>query len=459
MKSESSKPRWIVLAVLLAGVVAGGLWAVSGRLEGTAPEVAVEPPFAAVGIERTFVVRAADPASGLRRLHLVLVQGERRVVLLDERFPAAGFLQGSRQRTARFELTLKPGAHRLVDGEARLTIEADDYAWRRWGHGNRTRLERTVFIDTRPPTVEILTRAHNINQGGAGLALYRVSEPCRRTGVQVADTLYPGQPGLFADETIRASFFALAHDQGPGTPMVVVAEDEAGNRTRRGLRHHIRAKRFARDTIGIGDGFLDTKMPELSPQVPEAAGAAALEQFLAVNRRLRRMNYETLVKRTADSDAKRHWHDSFVRLPRAANRAGFADRRVYRYQGREIDRQVHLGVDLASLAQSPVPAANRGRVVFAGDLGIYGQTVLIDHGLGLFSMYAHLSRMDVAAGEMVAREAILGRTGATGLAGGDHLHFSMLVRHTFVNPVEWWDPHWIRHNVDDKIAAVRGEND
>ncbi|MCK5419040.1 MAG: M23 family metallopeptidase, partial [Desulfobacterales bacterium] len=122
--------------------------------------------------------------------------------------------------------------------------------------------------------------------------------------------------------------------------------------------------------------------------------------------------------------------------------------------GKIIDRQVHLGIDLASVKHAPVPAANSGVVIFSGPLGIYGKTILIDHGFGLFSMYAHLNRSDVGKGQQVSKGDTLGRTGSTGLAGGDHLHFSMLVHNTFVNPVEWWDAAWIKNNILSKIEAV-----
>jgi murein DD-endopeptidase MepM/ murein hydrolase activator NlpD len=144
-----------------------------------------------------------------------------------------------------------------------------------------------------------------------------------------------------------------------------------------------------------------------------------------------------------------------LRLPGAANRAGFADRRRYVYKGKQVDRQVHLGIDLASLANASVPAANGGKVVLADTLGIYGQTVILDHGFGLFSMYAHLSHIGVSQGQSVSRGDTIGKTGTSGLAGGDHLHFSMLVHGTFVNPLEWWDARWIDHNITSKIAAAQ----
>ena len=156
---------------------------------------------------------------------------------------------------------------------------------------------------------------------------------------------------------------------------------------------------------------------------------------------------------TQQSDDRKHWQGAFLRMP-GATRATFGERRVYTYNGKEVDRQVHLGTDLASLAQSPVPAANDGRVVFADTLGIYGKTVIIDHGFGLFSLYSHLSSFDTAPGESVARGAAIGRTGTSSLAGGDHLHFSVLVHQTFVNPLEWWDAQWIANNITGKLETA-----
>jgi murein DD-endopeptidase MepM/ murein hydrolase activator NlpD len=134
--------------------------------------------------------------------------------------------------------------------------------------------------------------------------------------------------------------------------------------------------------------------------------------------------------------------------------ANFADYRTYMYRGQEVDRQVHLGFDLASTAASPLVASNSGKVVHAGWLGIYGNCVIIDHGMGVASLYGHLSSIEVKAGDGVKRGQQIGRSGMTGLAGGDHLHFTMLVHGRAVNPVEWWDPHWIADRIDRKLREA-----
>ena len=134
--------------------------------------------------------------------------------------------------------------------------------------------------------------------------------------------------------------------------------------------------------------------------------------------------------------------------------SNFAEMRTYLYGGREIDKQVHYGYDLASTRQSSVPAANRGAVVFAGPLTIYGNTVIVDHGLGLQTLYAHLSSIEVKVGDVVARGQELGRTGATGLAMGDHLHFEVLVNGVSVTPLEWWDAKWIRDHITKPLREA-----
>ena len=111
---------------------------------------------------------------------------------------------------------------------------------------------------------------------------------------------------------------------------------------------------------------------------------------------------------------------------------------------------------IRTLSMDAVEAANSGTVAFAGDLGIYGNTVMLDHGIGLFTLYSHLSSIDVRQGEAVERRQVLGKTGETGLAAGDHLHYGVYLHGVAVLPVEWWDPKWIRDNIQPKLDGMSG---
>ena len=112
---------------------------------------------------------------------------------------------------------------------------ARDYSWRKWLQGNTTYLEKDVMIDTRPPEVDILSRAHNVSQGGSGLVIYRLSEKCPKSGVYVGENFFPGYTGYFKDDNILMAFFALDYKQGPGTEIFARATDFAGNSQRAGF--------------------------------------------------------------------------------------------------------------------------------------------------------------------------------------------------------------------------------
>jgi len=450
--TRRSYGRWAA-AGLAAVFIVSGIGFFFPRLEGDPPELRLEGGEKVLGVSQDLVLTAADPANGLRRVRLVLAAGGEEKVLLEESFPGGGIFGSPPVREVTRRVRLEPKSLKVSDGPGRLSASATDHSWRSWGSGNRVVLEREIKVDTQPPRLEVVSRSHNLNQGGAGLILYRVSESPAETGVVVGDHVFPGRPGGLPDPSIHLAFFAIPHDQGPGVRMALRAVDEAGNRTETSFHYHVNPRSFRRDTIDLPERFVADKAAELAP--PEAVpGGGALDRFLHVNRRLREENYQVIARLVGDSRDRLLWEGAFLRLPAAANRAGFADQRSYRYRGKVVDHQVHLGVDLASTEQAPVPAANSGVVAFADFLGIYGNTVIIDHGHGLFTMYSHLSRMRVEAGRPVRKGEEIGRTGVTGLAGGDHLHFSVLVHDVFVNPVEWWDPRWIDHNIAGKLREA-----
>ena len=449
-KGSSLKPILVIIIALLVCIPV--VWLAIIRIEGTAPALDVDLGSPFIGQSRSLTVTVDDAGSGIRKVWMGMVADGREVEILQRTFPSAGFFAGGKEKSVQVKATISPKDLGLADGKGVIRIVAWDYSLRKWGKGNQGVLEKEVQIDTRPPAVEMISRVHNVTQGGSGLALYRLSEACPRSGVSVGDRFYPGYAGYFKDKTIHMAFFALDYEQGKDTHIAVTAEDYAGNTATAGMVYHIKPRSFRKDAINLSDGFFNAKMPDFERYYPELAGGNRLDLFLKVNRELRRKDSETFHAATAQPEQELLWSGPFLRLPRSANRARFADHRTYFYNGKVIDRQVHMGIDLASTAHSPVPAANRGKVIFAAEEGIYGNTVVLDHGYGLFSLYAHLSQIDVADGQMVEKGDIIGKTGATGMAGGDHLHYGMMVHQTFVNPVEWWDASWIKNNITGKIA-------
>lgn len=239
------------------------------------------------------------------------------------------------------------------------------------------------------------------------------------------------------------------------TPMAVMGVDRGGNETRVGIPFYVRkAHTFRSDTVSVSTSFITQKAVEFQQRDATLSGKSPLEMFVHINTTLRAENDAAIRSICEKTDTRQLWQGAFSRMENAATMARFGDRRTYTYEGKPIGESIHYGIDLASTMHAPVSASNSGTVIFAEPLGIYGNSVVIDHGQGIMSLYSHLSAIGVQVGQAVEKSSLIGNTGATGFAGGDHLHFSILVGGRYVNPIEWWDSHWIQDNVEKKLRHV-----
>jgi hypothetical protein len=427
------KLRTLFLALLLLfGATVLWFW------DRSPPRIELEGP-AVVGREGRIFVRVEDSGKGLRSIEVIVRQDGQGTVVHSRRYPAPLLPWAEGERFEEIALSSWEG---LSDGDFSVSVTAVDQG-NLWLFSRTERAEFSLRLDTRPPRIDLLSQQHYLRQGGSETVLYQVNEG-GRSGVTVGENVFLGYPVPALGEGVHLCVYALEHDQPPDVPILLWAEDEAGNQSRTRFFCRTFAQRFRSRNLNVSDAFIASVAPEIlshSPGFDERA--TPLETFLTINRELRDLNNQRISDLTRDSEPKPLWIEPFLQLSRSQVESAFADYRSYFYEGKLVDRQTHLGFDLASLAQSPVEASNRGRVVYADYLGIYGNTVIVDHGLGVFSLYAHLSSIDVEVGRIVERGEPLGRTGQTGLAAGDHLHFSMVVQGVQVNPIEWWDPAWL----------------
>ena len=452
----------VVLSMIFLAVAIPLAWTLFYKYEGSSPRVEVTLPSLYLKKSYEMSLKVDDKGTGIRKVMVSIMQKGVEKVLLEKEYPSSSilsFFSDHRIAEDSFVIPVESRKYGMKDGEALIRIMVSDYSWRGWNRGNVFYEEKKVVIDTKPPQVQVLTNRHNVERGGSGLVIYKVFEANVKSGVRVGKNFFPGHSGMFENPDIYAAFFALDHTQGPGTQIFVSAGDLAGNLTQRGFHHYIRDKNFRTDTLNISDRFLEFKMPDFNLDEIEDTFVGAknplLDKFLYINRKLREKNVTTILNVPKDTVGKLMWDGKFARLSGAATRSHWADHRTYKYKGKKIDRAVHLGIDLASTANAKVGAANGGRVIMAKNVGIFGNTVIIDHGFGLASLYSHLNEINVNIGDEVSKGDVIGRTGLTGLAGGDHLHFSMIVHNVFVNPVEWWDATWIKNNILLKIESVK----
>jgi murein DD-endopeptidase MepM/ murein hydrolase activator NlpD len=315
-------------------------------------------------------------------------------------------------------------------------------------------VERQLTVRLRPPRLELVSSQHYVRQGGSGAVVFRVGETVARSGVRSGTfeaVAYPLPGGGPRD---RFALFPLPWNLADVSQVRVFAEDDAGNRAEQPFVDLFKPMPPRTDTIEVSDPFLARVVPAIASQTEgfDASGSL-LDQYLRINGELRRAELQRVADLSRSSQPAFLWSGPFLQMPNTGLEANFAQTRSYRYQGREVDRQTHLGLDLASTARAPVPAPNSGTVLFAGWMSLYGNAVIVDHGYGLLSLCGHLSSVGVEAGQKVTRGDVIASSGATGLAGGDHLHLEIFLQGMSVDPLEWLDAKWIRDNLGTKLAA------
>lgn len=406
-----------------------------------------------IGENATIAFAAEDLKSGLSSISLTAVQGDNEISLFHKTNSRQGLTLPLGPKEIQQKILFSPVGHGFEEGDLELRLEVRDFSLRGWFTGNAARVVKKVAIDITAPKIRLVHGERYISSGGTGIAIYQISEPLISHGVTVNNFFFRGYPIGDGREEMQIAFFAIPYHSKGLEGQMVVATDKAGNTTRLPFSTVFKKKRYKQDSINVSDGFLNRKIPEFEQYVTVLAGKN-LEKYLYANRIIRKENNEKIAELCKSPHPKRLWEGPFLRMA-GSSRAGFADHRTYYYNGKAIDRQVHLGMDIASTRRAKIKAANKGKVIFADYLGIYGKMVLLDHGQGVFSLYSHLSDIKAAPGDFLERGAVLGLTGTSGMAGGDHLHFSMLVHGIFVTPKEWWDRNWIEATIEEPLIDSR----
>ena len=451
--------KTLVMLLLLGLVGAGITYYFAGKASG--PAIAIQQP-SIIGQAGTIDLTVDAPGGLLDDLSIVLSQGTQTFPVLTLANAGAGAIapEGPDRLRVRTPVGRKT-IPELRTGPATITVKATRPVLRGLRHVS-SEATHDVQVRLDPPRISIVSTKHYINLGGSEMVVYRASPPDVESGVLVGDQAYRGFPasaaGIPGDPDLKVAFFALLYNQPVDAPISLYAKDVAGNETRAEFDHRVFPKTFRHSTIPLDDPFLKRVVPPILQQSPELSVPAddLLAAFLKVNNDLRRMNNAKIASLAAGTAPAIVWKGAFQPLGNAQVESAFADYRTYTYGGKDVDHQVHLGFDLAKTANSPVLAANDGKVIHAQYLGIYGNCVILDHGMGVQSLYGHLSAFQVREGDEVRKGQQIGVSGQTGMAGGDHLHFSMLVNGQFVNATEWWDAHWIEDRIMRKVREAGG---
>lgn len=434
-----SKFKYGIIISLSCIVIIIAAYIYWGNTEG--PTISIENTTQRISPLIPLIINITSTHSSIKSVLVITKQHGQETIVLNQPFI-------TKQASEVIPISFKHAG--LLDGQFELTITAHDSSFANFGKGNVSTNTWLLEFDSVPPQLSIRSPRPSLHKGSATIVAYTVSKPVAVTGIRINKNIFPAFQQ--ADGTYYC-FFPFPIDYSIKTfHPELFAEDLAGNKTSIPMPIYPLHRQFKVDTLTISDSFLEKKMPDFEHVVPDAV--TQLERYLKVNSKIRVENEEKLIEISKKTAPTMLWTGSFKTLPRAAVKATFGDNRSYMYQNKKIDQQFHMGLDLASISNASIPAANNGIVVFTGNLGIYGNIVIVDHGLGLQTLYSHLSRIIAQEGDTVAQGDTIGYTGSSGLAGGDHLHFGMLVGGIQVNPVDWLDPKWIQHTIVSRLNGV-----
>src|SRR5262245_10344188 len=441
-----SRAVLVLFSILIIGLLAGAyyLWP---RFEREPPQVRLSPDADVLGRAPMEIV-VSDRGAGLKSVTATLSAGGSEHRLATEQYS---------EPVAEAKITVEASKLKgIKEGPAVLSVSARDRSW--WGfNGNETVIQKNLTIDLTPPTVDLIADDRYVNFGGVGVIVYKPSADTATSGVKIGDYFFPGYLGQIKDHPDHfLALFAHPYNVPADARAVLVATDKAGNTREMRLVYELKNVKYRKSTIAVSDSFIENKVAPLLNDVGARQGNAK-EIFLRVNKGLRKENEDKIAAITQKTTPSILWKGAFSQLSNSKVEANFADARTYTYNNETIDHAYHLGYDLSVTRQYPVEAANSGTVAFVGDLGIYGNTVILDHGLGLYTLYGHLSAIDVKIGDPVKQRQIIGKTGETGLAAGDHLHYGVYLYGVAVLPVAWWDQKWIDDNIHPKVDGQRGQ--
>jgi murein DD-endopeptidase MepM/ murein hydrolase activator NlpD len=340
---------------------------------------------------------------------------------------------------------------------------------------NRAQETTLVKIDRELPMIELVSKHHYGTIGGSLVVWYKIlSKDVVNSGVKQDNLLFKGHaitngadnPELLPNQN-RDIHLALVplNRNAIDKPIKLFALDQAGNERLLDLNPNIKPRKFPTANINLTNKFLSKVLPDLYPVYeqlfPESthieyesnlAKETQIEMFRHINEKLRHKNTKTVIELSQKTDYSLIPSSQLVKPMSAALTGAFGETRYFSMAQLDAGTATHEGYDLADKIGAEIKAAAEGNVIYAGALGIYGNTVIIDHGFGLQTLYGHLSSYRVKVGERVAKETIVGNTGMTGLAGGDHLHFETRVHGIAVDPKEWLDPNWFKTRFTDRGA-------
>jgi len=362
------------------------------------------------------------------------------------------------EKSLKIEVKPPRGRHSMKEKSIEIIVEAQDGS--KWNllNGNSTKKVFKLTVDKKKPQLNIVSNSYKISRGGSALVIFKVSDENLEDMYIQSNNKKRFKPQPFYKEGYYISLVAWPVVDS-SFKATIVAKDSAGNISKSYIPFYLKQKSYKVSNIKLSDRFLKGKIAELAEEFEETEGVTeSLEQFKIINEDVRMKNerlIHEITSKVEDEQIDTFNMNKMYPLKNAQVVATFGDHRKYSYKGSYISESYHLGLDLASNAMADIKPQNSGEVVYSDFNGLYGNMPIIHHGLGLYTLYGHCSSVQVNSEDSVNKGATIAKTGKSGYAMGDHLHFGVLVQGIEVRPQEWMDKQWIKLNINDIIKSAK----
>ena len=392
-----------------------------------------------------------DDTSGIKMYRVTLKTSSEEKNLEYEQFITP-------EKSLSIEVKPPRGTHSMKEKSIQIIVEAQDGS--KWNllNGNTTKKVFELTVDKRKPQLNIVSNSYKISRGGSALVIFKVSDENLEDIYIQSNNNKRFKPQSFYKEGYYISLVAWPVVDS-SFKATIVAKDSAGNVSKSYIPFYLKQKNYKVSRIKLSDKFLKGKIAELAEEFVETEGVTeSLEQFKIINEDVRAKNeilIHEITSKVEDAQIDTFNMNKMYPLKNAQVVATFGDHRKYSYKGSYISESYHLGLDLASNAMADIKPQNSGEVVYNDFNGLYGNMPIIHHGLGLYTLYGHCSSSQVNSGDSVNKNATIAKTGKSGYAMGDHLHFGVLVQGIEVRPQEWMDKQWIKLNINDVIKSAK----
>ena len=392
-----------------------------------------------------------EDGSGIKSYKVILKTSKEAIELQNEQFITP-------EDSVTLEIKPPRRAYALKDKVMSIVIEAVDASQWNFLKGNLVAKEFKFNIDKKRPSLNIVSNSYKISKGGSALVIFKADDE------NLEDVYIESSNGKkFKVQPFYKEGYYIALIAWPvidrSFKATVIAKDYAQNIAKSYIPLYLKQKEYKVSNIRLSDRFLKGKIADLAYEFVETQGVEdSIEQFKLINEDVRAKNEElihNITSKISDEMISDFRIEKMYPLKNAKVVARFGDHRKYSYKGAKVSESYHLGLDLASNAMANIKPQNGGDVVYADYNGIYGHMPVVDHGLGLYTLYGHCSSIKVNSGDKVHAHEVIANTGLSGYAMGDHLHFGVLVQGIEVRPQEWMDSDWIRLNITDVVKSAK----